>query len=152
MEAAIIPLHPIEEQRFLIIIDQGNSLPLFTTTVQAGFPSPATDYSAEPIDLNTYSSAHPASTFLVEVVGESMVKAGIMPKDLAIVNRDLKPKDGNIVLAFVDGGFTIKRLRLEKDATYLVAETESDSFPPIRVDSPEDGMFWGVVVGIHRKY
>lgn len=150
MEAAIIPLHPIHEQRFLVIIDQGLTLPLFTTTVQAGFPSPAADYGAAPIDLNTYASRHPASTFLVEVVGESMSGVGILPGDLAIVNKDLRPQDGNIVVAFVDGGFTIKRLRLTKEATYLMPENEK--FDPIKIDSPEAGMFFGVVVGIHRKF
>ncbi|GAA4295768.1 translesion error-prone DNA polymerase V autoproteolytic subunit [Nibribacter koreensis] len=149
MEATVIPLHPIEEHRFLVIIDQGNTLPLFTTTVRAGFPSPASDYGSEPIDLNTYASNHPASTFLVEVVGDSMTGAGILPGDLAIVNKDIKPFSGNIVMAFVDGGFTIKRLRIEKEATYL--DSENPTYQPIRIDSPEQGMFWGVVVGIHRK-
>jgi DNA polymerase V len=150
MRAAIISLHPPQEQRFLVIIDQGNSLPLFTTTVRAGFPSPAADYSASPIDLNTYASKHPASTFLVQVVGESMKGAGILPGDLAIVNKDMRPQDGHIVLAFVDGGFTIKRLKLSKEATYLMPENES--YPPIKIDAPEAGMFFGVVVGIHRRF
>ncbi|RNI24157.1 LexA family protein [Rufibacter latericius] len=150
MEAAIIPLHPIEEQRFLVIIDQGNSLPLFTTTVQAGFPSPATDYSAEPIDLNTYASNHPSSTFLVKVEGDSMIGAHIMPGDLAIVNIDLRASSGMVVLAFVDGGYTIKRLDIRKDAAYLVSE--NPKYPPIRIESAEAGKIWGVVVGIHRKF
>ncbi|GGK64141.1 LexA family protein [Rufibacter glacialis] len=150
MEAAIIPLHPLEEQRFLVIIDQGNSLPLYTTTVQAGFPSPATDYSAEPIDLNTYASNHPASTFLVKVEGDSMVGAHIMPGDLAIVNRDIRATSGMVVLAFVDGGYTIKRLEVRKDAAYLVSE--NPKYPALRIDSPEGGLIWGVVVGIHRKF
>ncbi|RNI26841.1 LexA family protein [Rufibacter latericius] len=150
MEAAIIPLHPVEEQRFLVIIDQGNSLPLYTTTVQAGFPSPATDYSADPIDLNTYASNHPASTFLVKVVGDSMIGAHIMPGDLAIVNRDIRASSGMVVLAFVEGGYTIKRLEVKQEAAYLVSENEK--YPPIKIDSPEGGLIWGVVVGIHRKF
>ncbi|WP_207431495.1 LexA family protein [Sabulibacter ruber] len=150
MEAAIIPLHPLQEQRFLIIIDRGNSLPLYTTTVQAGFPSPATDYSADPIDLNTYASNHPASTFLVKVVGDSMIGAHIMPGDLAIVNREIRPASGMVVLAFVDGGFTIKRLEVKKEAAYLLSENAK--YPPIKIDSPEGGIIWGVVVGIHRKF
>ncbi|WP_205503187.1 LexA family protein [Rufibacter psychrotolerans] len=150
MEAAIIPLHPVEENRFLVIINQGQSLPLFTTTVQAGFPSPASDYSAEPIDLNTYASTHPGSTFLVKVMGDSMIGAHIMPGDLAIVNRDLRATSGMVVLAFVEGGYTIKRLQVKKDAAYLMSENEK--YPPIKIDSPEGGLIWGVVVGIHRKF
>lgn len=150
MEAKVLPLHPISEERLIPIADSGNFLPLFTATVRAGFPSPATDYQSEPIDLNTYASRHPASTFLVKVVGDSMVGVGIHHDDLAVVNKDLKPQNGNIVLAFVDGGFTIKRLRLEKDATYL--DPENDKYLPIKIVSPEAGTFFGVVVGIVRKF
>ncbi|WP_181309018.1 LexA family transcriptional regulator [Rufibacter sp. XAAS-G3-1] len=150
MEAAIIPLHPIEEQKFLVIIDRGGSLPLYTTTVQAGFPSPATDYAAEAIDLNTYASNHPGSTFLVKVEGDSMIGAYIAPGDLAIVNREIRAASGMVVLAFVDGGYTIKRLEIKKDAAYLVSE--NPKYKPMKIDSPEGGIIWGVVVGIHRKF
>lgn len=150
MDAAIIPLHPPREQRFLVIIDQGNTLPLFFATVQAGFPSPATDYGAEPIDLNTYASNHPSSTFLVKVAGDSMIGAHIMPGDLAIVDRDIRPASGMVVLAFVEGNFTIKRLELKAEAAYLISE--NPKYPPIKIDSPEGGIIWGVVVGIHRKF
>lgn len=150
MEAAIITLHPLQEHKFLVIINQGTSLPLYTTTVRAGFPSPATDYSAEPIDLNTYASQHPSSTFLVRVVGDSMIGAHIMPEDLAIVNIDLRASSGNVVLAFVDGGYTIKRLDIRNDAAYLLSE--NPKYLPIRIDSAEAGRIWGVVVGIHRKF
>lgn len=150
MESAIIPLHPPQEHRFLVIIDRGTTLPLYTATVQAGFPSPATDYGAEPIDLNTYASNHPSSKFLVKVAGDSMIGAHIMPGDLAIVNRDIRAASGMVVLAFVEGNFTIKRLELTKEAAWL--RSENPVYPPIKIDSPDGGLIWGVVVGIHRKF
>jgi DNA polymerase V len=90
-------------------------LPFFASRLRAGFPSPADDYVEEKIDLNRYLVQHPAATFPVRVDGDSMTGAGIYPGDIAIVDRSLVDSDLNamhnkIVLAVLDGEFTIKRL------------------------------------------
>src|SRR3982074_3118869 len=86
-------------------------LPYFPVKVKAGFPSPALDYLEERIDLNQVFIQHPLSTFIVECTGDSMINAFIPPKAKLIVDRSLTPKNGDIVLAVVNGEFTVKFLK-----------------------------------------
>lgn len=147
MEAKIIILQPRWTPDFYRLNPYGKeTLLLFTGTVRAGFPSPASDYNAEPLDLNSYVSQNPTSTFLVKVEGDSMIGAHIEPGDLAVVDRSKKAESGKIVLAYVDGEFTIKRLLLKPDSAYLVPE--NPNFSSIKIDNPDSGRIWGVVVGI----
>jgi len=118
-------------------------LPLFSTQVRAGFPSPANDCIEKSLDLNELLIKHRAATFFVRVCGESMADARIHSKDILIVDRALDPQEGQIVIAVVDGEFTVKRIRRTKDALYLVAE--NPAFPPLKVDSEKDFQIWGVV-------
>lgn len=124
-------------------------LSLFSSAVRAGFPSPATDYEAEPIDLNAYITKNPTSTFLARVEGDSMIGAHIEPGDLVVIDRSVKPSSGRIVLAFVAGEFTVKRLMLKPDGAYL--EPENPHYSSIKVSEPDMGMIWGVVVGVVKK-
>lgn len=87
-------------------------LSLYSDKVKAGFPSPATDYVQNCIDLNTLLIRHPASTYLVEVEGDSMVNIGIYPNDILIVDRSLTACHKDIVIALIDDGFTAKQLIL----------------------------------------
>ncbi|WP_276497941.1 LexA family protein [Pontibacter litorisediminis] len=130
--------------------DTEGMLLLFGTAVRAGFPSPAADYSADPIDLNKYISENPTATFLVRVEGDSMIGAHIEPGDLAVIDRSVKAVTGKIVLAFVDGEFTIKRLIQKKDGAYL--QPENPNYKAMKVDRPEGGQIWGVVVGVVKKF
>lgn len=82
-------------------------------TVVAGFPSPAEQYLEPPLDLNALLVKRPAATYFVRVEGDSMINAGINPGDLLIVDRSLTPTDGDVIIAAVDGEFTVKRLRVE---------------------------------------
>lgn len=82
-------------------------------TVAAGFPSPAEQYLEPPLDLNDLLVKRPAATYFVRVEGDSMIGAGIHDKDLLVVDRSLRPADGDIIIASVDGEFTVKTLRLE---------------------------------------
>ncbi|MDA0859295.1 MAG: translesion error-prone DNA polymerase V autoproteolytic subunit, partial [Verrucomicrobia bacterium] len=87
------------------------SLPLFSARVQAGFPSPADDHLERSIDLNEELIRNPAATFFVRVKGESMQDAGIASGDILVVDRSLAPTDRKIVVAMIDGEFTVKRFR-----------------------------------------
>lgn len=112
--------------------------------VSAGFPSPADDYMDKPLDLNAYLIKHPAATFIVRVEGESMLGASIHPDDLLIVDRSLTAKPDDIVIATLDGEFTVKRYVVEKGRQYL--RPENQRFQPIDVTHHLDCRIWGVVV------
>ena len=114
--------------------------------VQAGFPSPAGDYMETPIDLNSHIIEHPSATFFVRVEGESMIGAYIPPNALLVVDRALKPKNGSIVVAVVDGEFTVKRL--EKGLNYLRLLPENPKFKPIEILEGMQCEIWGVVKAI----
>lgn len=119
------------------------SIPLMCSAAACGFPSPADDYLDRPLDFNELLIENPAATFAVRVVGESMIGAGIYPGDIAIVNRSRNPSDGCVVLALVDGEFTIKRFRRRGARCWL--QPENTAFQNIEI---ADGMafeVWGVI-------
>ena len=86
-------------------------------SVTAGFPSPAEQYVEPPLDLNELLVKRPAATYFVRVEGDSMTGEGIREGDLLVVDRSLTPADGDIIIAAVDGDFTVKRLRLGAEKT-----------------------------------
>ena len=112
--------------------------------ISAGFPSPADDYIDVGIDLNEQLIQHPTSTFLLRVSGNSMIDAGINNDDLLVVDRSLDPHPGHIVVAVLDGAFTLKRLTLKNGSLYL--EAENSSYPPINLRQYKDVQIWGVAV------
>jgi len=118
-------------------------LPLYEFPVSAGFPSPADDYVDKHIDLNEYIIKHPAATFFVRVKGNSMQDSGISDGDLIVVDRALVPNNNTIVVAFLDGEFTLKRVRVKERELYLVPE--NSSYEPIKVTEDMDFQVWGVV-------
>lgn len=125
---------------------RGYQLPLYGCTVQAGFPSPADDYMEGKLDLNKHLVKHPTATFFVRATGESMIKAGIHPGDILVVDRSLEAKSGKIVIAAVDGQLTVKRLHKNGKGTYLMPE--NDDFEKIRLDEGNDVVIWGVVTNV----
>jgi len=118
-------------------------LPLANATVQAGFPSPAHDFSETSLDLNNYLIRHPAATFFVRVQGESMKNVGIFDGDILIVDKALEPYDGSIVIACVDDEFTVKRLQIRSGRHYLVPE--NPDFSPILLEGDMTLQIFGVV-------
>jgi len=122
------------------------TLPLFETKVSAGFPSPADDHFDQSLDLNEHLVKHPAATFFVKVEGHSMQGAGIFPGDILIVDRALKPKNGSIILAVLEGDFTVKRIMMKGKQIFLKAE--NPRYPPIEITEEKDFQVWGVVTYI----
>ena len=118
-------------------------LPLVSASVEAGFPSPADDHMERGIDLNEELIRNPAATFLVRVKGESMRDAGIHAGDVLIVDKSLTPTDRKIVVAMIDGNFTVKRFR--KRGGQLFLEAENPEFPPIEVTEGQELSIFGVV-------
>ena len=125
-------------------------IPLLNDSVSAGFPSPADDYTEENIDLNEHLISNPFSTFFLRVKGESMINAGIKDKDLIIVDKSLIAKPGDIVIAMIDGEFTIKRLSIKNDELYLKAENHN--YPDFSFKNHIDVQIWGVVIYSIHSY
>ncbi|AIQ94973.1 LexA family transcriptional regulator [Prochlorococcus sp. MIT 0604] len=125
-------------------------IPLLNGSVSAGFPSPADDYTEENIDLNEHLISNPFSTFFLRVKGESMINAGIKDKDLIIVDKSLIAKPGDIVIAMIDGEFTIKRLSIKNDELYLKAENHN--YPDFSFKNHIDVQIWGVVIYSIHSY
>ena len=121
--------------------------PLMLSYVQAGFPSPADDFIDCEIDLNDFLVINPAATFHVRVAGWSMRDAGIYSGDYVTIDRSLQASQGDIVLAIIDGEFTIKRLHQEKGSWYLMPE--NNSFESISVN--EETEIIGVAIASFRK-
>lgn len=118
------------------------NIPVALSAVPAGFPSPAQDYSDASIDLNKHLINDQVSTFIVRVSGESMTGAGISDGDELIVDRALKPRDGSVVVAILDGELTVKRLRITP--TGIVLQAENRDFPDIIVPELSELEIWGV--------
>jgi len=121
-------------------------LPLVSASVEAGFPSPADDHLERAIDLNEELIRNPAATFLVRVKGESMRDAGIHTGDTLIVDKSVTPADRQIVVAMIDGEFTVKRFRKLNGRIFL--EAANDSFAPIEVGENQELTIWGAVTYI----
>jgi DNA polymerase V len=117
--------------------------PLFLVPVSAGFPSPADDYLEGRLDLNKHLIQRPAATFFVRASGDSMIGGGIHDGDLLIVDRSLEPKDGNVVIAVLDGELTVKRIEIHDGKLFLVPENEN--YPLIPVTEEQSFEVWGVV-------
>jgi DNA polymerase V len=118
-------------------------IPFIKEGVSAGFPSPAADFMENNIDLNKELSENPLDTFYIKVKGNSMIDAGINDKDVLVVDRSLEPRDNKIAICFVDGEFTVKRIKLEKECLYLLPE--NPSYPPIKVTEENQFIIWGIV-------
>jgi DNA polymerase V len=121
-------------------------LPLYLNPVAAGLPSVTEDYVDENIDLNRHLVKHPDTTFLVRVIGESMLDAGIHPNDMLIVDRSIEVINGQVVIAVVNGELTVKRIRKHKDKLWLMPENKS--FQPIEIDENTELHIWGVVTNV----
>lgn len=121
-------------------------MPLYACAVSAGFPSPATDYVEKSIDLNEELISNPVATFFVRVKGHSMKNASINDEDVLIVDRSLPVRNGDIVVAVIDGELTVKRFNKLKDK--IILQAENPDFPPIVVANERDFSIWGVVTTV----
>ena len=125
------------------------SIPMFSDAVQAGFPSPAEDHMDMDLDLNDHLVQNPTATFCVKAIGESMKDAGIQSGDIMIVDKSLEPKNRSIVIAIIDGEFTVKRVNVNNNELYLMPE--NSNFSPIKITKEMDFQVWGVVTYIIHK-
>ena len=125
-------------------------LKLLSHRISAGFPSPAADYAEDGLDLNHYLVQNKPATFMFTVKGDSMLGAGICDGDKVVVDKALKPKHKDIVVAVVDSEYTIKRLYQLRGRIEL--QPENPNYQPITFNEGSELQIWGVVVGVVRKY
>lgn len=134
---------------FQPVADHVLTCPEYTSAISAGFPSPADDYIEKNLDLNEMMVSHPAATFYVRVEGESMKDAGINSGDLLVVDRAVEAADGKIVVAILNGEFTVKRIWIR--GTHVRLLPENPLYSPIDIDQESDFQVWGVVTYVIHK-
>lgn len=126
-------------------------LPFADGGIKAGFPSPAQDYLTDAIDLNRDIIKHKESTFYARVSGDSMKDAGIGDGDIVVVDKALDAKDGDFVVAFIDGDFTIKQFKMDKSGEFGWLVPYNSDYSPIRITADNDFQIWGVITFTIKK-
>lgn len=129
--------------------DDNLEIPFFEVGVAAGEPSYVSQYFESTVNLNRELVKNPKATFCVRVNGQSMIGAGIDTGDLLIVDKEKEPQNKQIVLAVINGEYTVKRLLINGSGTYL--QPENSNFKPIRITEFMDFRIWGVVTGLIKK-
>lgn len=127
----------------------GIAVPYFEASVAAGEPAYISEYFESTINLSRELIKNPKATFCCRVNGQSMIDAGINDGDLLIVDKELKPENNNIILAVIDGSYTVKRLYIDGSELYL--QPENINYPPIKITQFMDFRIWGVVTGVIKK-
>jgi DNA polymerase V len=120
-----------------------NAVPEMLSAVQAGFASAADDHIERHLDLNELVIKQPEATFFVRVQGDSMLEAGIQTGDILVVDRSREAIHGKIVIAVIDGEFTVKTLHIDKKGLFLMASNKR--YKPLKIDPESDFSIWGVV-------
>jgi len=120
--------------------------PMFCTRISAGFPSPADDYIENSLDLNEYLIKHPAATFFIRVTGESMTGAGINSGDILIVDRSVTAVNGSIIVAVLNGEFTVKRL--VRRGSVIILSPENPAYKAMEITNGSEFEVWGVVMHV----
>lgn len=120
-------------------------LPVFASGVRAGFPSPADDHAEPGLNLNELLE-NPAATFCAWAEGDSMIDLGILDGDLMIIDRSLAPRNDDVVVADMNGAFTVKRLVQKPDGSFLMPA--NPDYPAIPITADDEIRIWGVVVRV----
>tara|TARA_B100000780_G_scaffold250402_1_gene196552 strand:+ start:5237 stop:5671 length:435 start_codon:yes stop_codon:yes gene_type:complete len=143
----------MKETKTLIFFkpDQEHSKKLYLVNegISAGFPSPADDFKELRISIDQEVVRNEEATFYARVSGESMKGAGLDDGDLLVIDRSLEPQDNKIAICFIEGEFTVKRLKVEKDCVYLMPENKK--YQPIKVSDGDELIIWGVVTYVVKK-
>lgn len=117
--------------------------------ISAGFPSPADDFKEQRISLDRDLVKNKEATFYARVSGQSMIGAGLDNNDLLIIDRSLEPEHNKIAVCFLDGEFTVKRLKVTKEGVWL--QPENASYKPIEITEENEFLIWGIVTHVIKK-
>lgn len=124
---------------------EGIDISFVDTVIKAGFPSPAQDYLTGSIDLNRELIRHKETTFLARVSGNSLLEAGICDGDIVIIDKSLEANNGDFVVAFIDGEFTLKEFRYDDNDKCAWLIPHNKDYAPIKVTDENDFIVWGVL-------
>jgi DNA polymerase V len=125
-------------------------LPVISAGISAGFPSPAMDFIDLTIDMNKHLIKHPSATFYGRVKGVSMKDAGIGDGDLLVIDKSIQPSNDKIAVCYIDGDFTVKRIKIENDCIWLIPENQT--YTPIKVTNDNDFIIWGIVTHVIKAF
>lgn len=145
-KALRLPLSRINDVLAFLEESTSYDIPLYSNAVCAGFPSPTDDHIEKKLDLNKHLIKHPAATFFVKAVGESMINAGIQSGDILIVDKSLEATHGKIVIAAINGELTVKRLSRQNGRVQLLAE--NPAYKAIDISHEQELIIWGVVTHV----
>lgn len=128
---------------------QGNEVVLMENTIQAGFPSPADDFKTDKISLDIALVKNKETTFYARVKGDSMIDADMDEGDILVIDKSLEPTDGKIAVCMVDGEFTVKKIKVDKNCIWLIPYNKS--YKPIQITEENDFVVWGIVTYIIKQ-
>jgi DNA polymerase V len=124
-------------------------LPYISSGIKAGFPSPAADFDESKISLDNVLVKNKEATFYAKASGNSMIGAGIDDGDILVIDRSIEPQNNKIAVCFIDGEFTIKRIKIENEDVYLMPENKN--YKPIQISEENNLIIWGIVTYVIKK-
>ncbi|WP_040280556.1 LexA family protein [Psychroserpens damuponensis] len=128
---------------------EGSAAQFFDAGISAGFPSPTEDFSDHPFSLDQELIKNKETTFYARVSGQSMIGAGLNDSDLLVIDRSLEPTNNKIAVCFLDGEFTVKRLRVADNQMWL--QPENPNYPIINITEDNNFLIWGIVTNVIKK-
>jgi len=128
---------------------ENSGVPFFNAGISAGFPSPAEDFKEQRLSLDKVLVKNKEATFFAKVSGQSMIGAGLDDNDLLVIDRSLEPAHNKIAVCFLDGEFTVKRLKVDSGEVWL--QPENPDYPIIKITSENDFIIWGIVTNVIKK-
>jgi DNA polymerase V len=134
---------------FIPDFENTQELPFISSGIKAGFPSPAADFDGSKISLDHVLVKNREATFYAKASGNSMIGAGIDDGDILVIDKSLEPQNNKVAVCFIDGEFTIKRIKIEKDCVYLMPENKN--YQPIKVTDENELVIWGIVTYVIKS-
>jgi len=134
---------------FLPDLENNFELPFISGGIKAGFPSPAADFDETKISLDHVLVKNREATFYAKASGTSMIGAGIDDGDILVIDRSIEPQNNKVAVCYIDGEFTVKRIKIEKECVYLMPENKE--FQPIKVTSENELIIWGIVTYVVKS-
>ena len=134
---------------FLPDLENTVELPFISGGIKAGFPSPAADFDETKISLDTVLIKNREATFYAKASGTSMIGAGIDDGDILVIDRSIEPQNNKVAVCYIDGEFTVKRIKIEKECLYLMPENKE--FQPIKVSNDNELIIWGIVTYVVKS-
>lgn len=124
-------------------------MPFISDGIKAGFPSPAADFDGTSVSIDQIVVKNATATFYAKANGSSMIGAGIDDGDILVIDKSIEPQDGKIAVCFIDGEFTVKRIKIQENSLLLLPE--NPLFESIEVTQENDFIIWGIVTYVVKK-